>query len=494
MERMLAREWLLTQEVDLEIKVVNYLFNADRFVSTAELSSVLNEETKKITKIVQKLEDHVKDHGDKNIQLLRVKRGGVHLVLPSETDMKTLLSHLLLTSPLIALLDELFSNTFISVINYSQNNYISEATVRRYIRKIRTYLGQYNIDIARRDFSIEGSEKQIRIFMLLFYWRINQGVGWPFRNISEHRVERIVDYLCDEKKGLSKVSRIERRRMMFYIAITLIRTREKKYIKIIRDWEMERNSYFDKFFEAFSELKKDIFLSEDEILFHYEIWKIFLWTSDMAGIIEQEQEKQSGVAISVNATLRLFQEYFFTLNPSFIKQIEPYLYATHMSASLFENLLTDLNGYQYLRKIELYYPELKKRISNLIDILYKTTNNKIFLEESYLIIYYWAIFSHFNKAAMYEKKTNLLLETDLPKSLRETLRQMVEGHFNFKYNINVYTSDMNYNENEMDIILSTNTLDGLDKEYPNAKIIAINREIRNRDLRRIERELLNNLE
>lgn len=350
MERKVGRNVFLTADVDLEIKIIHYLFNADRFVSIAELSTFFNESSPKIHKVLQKLEYDVEMYDDKNIQLLKVKRSGIHLILPSEIDMKVFLSYLLLQSPLVALLDGLFSNKFISVVNYAQNNYISEATVRRYLGKIRSYLEQYKIDIQERDFVIEGSEKQIRIFMMLFYWRINQGVGWPFKYVSERNVERIVDYLCDEKNGVSKVSRIERRRMMFYIAITLIRTREKKYVKMDNELEIENNPLFNKFFECFSLLRKEIFLNKDEIIFHYEIWKIFLWTNDIDKIIDQEQEEQTIISNSVNTVLDVFQERFFVLSTDIIKQIEPFLYSTHMVVSLFDNLTTDLNGYHYLKK------------------------------------------------------------------------------------------------------------------------------------------------
>ena len=493
MERKVGRNVFLTADVDLEIKIVHYLFNADRFVSIAELSNFFNEPSPKINKVLQKLEYDIETYDDKNIQLLKVKRSGIHLTLSSEIDMKEFLSYLLLQSPLVALLDGLFSNKFISVVNYAQNNYISEATVRRYLGKIRSYLEQYKIDIQERDFVIEGSEKQIRIFMMLFYWRINQGVGWPFKYISESNVERIVDYLCNEKNGVSKVSRIERRRMMFYIAVTLIRTREKKYVKMNNELEIENNPLFNKFFEYFSLLNKEIFLNKDEIMFHYEIWKIFLWTNDLDKIISQEKEEQTIISNSVNTVLDVFQEKFFVLSTDIIKQIEPFLYSTHIVVSLFENLITDLNGYQYLKKIDTYFPELKKRIANFIRFLYEMTGNKIFLEENYLIINYWMIFSHFNKSYIYEKKTNLLLETDIPQVLWAPFRQIIEEHFDSKYNINVYTSDMNFDADEIDVILSTNTIDGLSKDYPGAKIIAINRELKNRDLNKIEEVLLNNL-
>ncbi len=493
MERKVGRELFLTVEVDLEIKIVHYLFNADRFVSITELSTVFDEAVPKITKILQKLEDDIENNKDENIQLLKVKRSGVHLALSSEIDMKEFISYLLLSSPLIALLDALLSNKFISVVNYAQNNYISEATVRRYLGKIRSYIEQYGIDIQERDFSIEGSESQIRIFMMLFYWRINQGVGWPFKYVSESNVERIVDYLCDEKNGLSRVSRIERRRMMFYIAITLIRTREKKYIQMNYDLEIENNPFFNKFFENFSGLKKEIFLSKDELLFHYEIWKIFLWTNDIDRIINIEKKEQTSISQSVDTALSIFQEKFFTLSEDVIEQIEPFLYATHTVVSLFENLTTDLNGYHYLKKIERYFPELNRRIREFIKSLYEMTKNKIFLEENYLTIYYWMLFSHFNKAYMYEKKTNMLLETDIPQVLWTPFRQIIEEHFDSKYNIKVYTSDMEFDVDKIDIILSTNTIEGIDKDYPNTQIIAINREVKNRDLNRIEEFLLNNL-
>lgn len=490
MGRKVGREIFLTADVDLEIKIVHYLFNADRFVSIAELSTVFDEAVPKVAKILQRLEEDIEDHGDENIQLLKVKRSGIHLVLSSEIDMKEFLSYLLLKSPLVALLDELFSNKFISVVNYAQNNYISEATVRRYLGKIRSYIEQYQIDIQERDFSIEGSEKQIRIFMMLFYWRINQGVGWPFKYVSESNVERIVEYLCDKKRGISKVSRIERRRMMFYIAITLIRTREKKYIKMSYDLEKENDPFFNKFFEDFSELKKEIFVNKEEIIFHYEIWKIFLWTDSMDEIIIQEKKEHTNISKSVDIVLKAFQENYFTLSSNTVKQIEPFLYSTHTVVSLFKNLTTDLNGYHYLRKINIYFPELKKRLENFIKSLYAMSNNKIFLEENYLIIYYWMLFSHFNKAYMFELETNTLLETDVPQVLWAPLRQIIEEHFDSKYNIKVYTGDMNFEVDKIHIVLSTNTIEDIDQDYPNAQIIAINREINSRDLNKIEEVLL----
>ncbi len=493
MERKVGREVFLTADVDLEIKIVQYLFNADRFVSSTELSNVFNEAVPKVTKVLQKLEEDIDEHSDSKIQLVKVKRSGIHLVLESEIDMKEFISFLLLKSPLVVLLDDLFSNKFISVVNYSQNNYISEATVRRYLGKLRSYLTQYHIDIQERDFSIEGSEKQIRIFMLLFYWRINQGVGWPFKYVSERNVEKIVDVLCDEKKELSQVSKIERRRMMFYIAITLVRTREKKGGQLITEINND-NLLWEHFFDEFLELKKELYLDKGEIKFHYEIWKIFLWVNNIDDIIDQEKKEQTEVANSVQIVLNRFQEKFFSMSPSTIKQIEPFLFSAHTVAKLFKNITTDLNGYHYLRKINLYFPELKKRLTSFLKELYISTKNEIFLEENYLIIQYWMIFSHFNQAYMYERKTNMLLETDVPRVLWTPFRQIIEEHFDSKYNIEVFTSDMDFEKEKIGIILSTNTIEGLAKNYPNAQVIAINREINNRDLNKIELLLLNNLD
>ncbi|EGO6085907.1 hypothetical protein HA909_002701 [Enterococcus faecalis] len=87
----------------------------------------------------------------------------------------------------------------------------------------------------------------------------------------------------------------------------------------------------------------------------------------------------------------------------------------------------------------------------------------------------------------------MLLETDIPQVLWAPFRQIIEEHFDSKYNIKVYTSDMEFDVDKIDIILSTNTIEGIDKDYPNTQIIAINREVKNRDLNRIEEFLLNNL-
>ncbi|MDQ6225937.1 hypothetical protein NME91_12955, partial [Enterococcus faecalis] len=105
-------------------------------------------------------------------------------------------------------------------------------------------------------------------------------------------------------------------------------------------------------------------------------------------------------------------------------------------------------------------------------------------------IYYWMLFSHFNKAYMFELETNILLETDVPQVLWAPLSQIIKEHFDSKYNIKVYTGDMNFEVDKIHIVLSTNTVEGIDQDYSNAQIIAINREINSRDLNKIEEVLL----
>ncbi|MDQ6186833.1 hypothetical protein, partial [Enterococcus faecalis] len=207
-------------------------------------------------------------------------------------------------------------------------------------------------------------------------------------------------------------------------------------------------------------------------------------------IIIQEKKEHTNISKSVDIVLKAFQENYFTLSSNTVKQIEPFLYSTHTVVSLFKNLTTDLNGYHYLRKINIYFPELKKRLENFIKYLYTMSNNKIFLEENYLIIYYWMLFSHFNKAYMFELETNILLETDVPQVLWAPLSQIIKEHFDSKYNIKVYTGDMNFEVDKIHIVLSTNTVEGIDQDYSNAQIIAINREINSRDLNKIEEVLL----
>lgn len=155
----------ISADEQLEIRIVNYLDQCPRFVTVSELSREFNITQTKIRTILKRLEDRIYKFNHPNLTYTLSKKKGVSFSTPENGDLKELSAYIIRQSPLVQLFSSIFFETFISVARYSQRHFLSEATVRRYLNKIREILRNYDLTITKSSFEIAGSENQIRFFI-----------------------------------------------------------------------------------------------------------------------------------------------------------------------------------------------------------------------------------------------------------------------------------------------------------------------------------------
>ncbi|MCA5013522.1 MULTISPECIES: helix-turn-helix domain-containing protein [unclassified Enterococcus] len=480
---------LLSPDLLLERELALFLDMEERYISIEELSNKFDVSIKRIRRVVKLLQDDILEYDHQGFVFSICKSKGILLKVPINDDLKHFIAFIIQKNPLIKMLKEICLNEFVSVRDYAHRFYFSEATVRRNIKKIKKFLSQFDISLTRETIVLQGEEQQIRFFMLLFFWRLNSGISWPFTHVNEVEVEHIVHQFNELDRAYNKeVTRLEKRRRMYYIAIVKIRTRKKNYIQQNIEWDKasKNNKFFKEFRTVFYRLNNVLYAPPEEIAFHYEVWKSCSWVPDMQQVFAIETLNGSVAAKASTLFFDRFADHFFEMNLIEKKIAEEFIFCVHTLCFNFKKFNSDINGYYYQKQIQKYYPKLQSRLEVFIDELYAQSGYSLFLERDFLITHYSMLFSNLKKTNEYEKTIRVAIETDLPNILWELLCTQVHETFSRKYKLDINNSGEIKNEEDVDVILTTVPLRGPGRAYQEEKVVAINSELQRADIRKIE--------
>ncbi|WP_432228194.1 helix-turn-helix domain-containing protein [Enterococcus faecalis] len=476
----------VSEDILLEIKLAEYLDRNPIYIGTEEICTNFGISMFTARKIVRTLELDINDYNTEGY-LIDVSPKGVRLQVPMEDDLKVFFIYLMSKSPNIHVLKSIFSGKFKTVTQYALDNHLSEATVRRSLANVRGILQKLDIEIANRTFKLKGNEKQIRMTLFVFYWRINRGMVWPFESVSEKSMEFLVDRLC-KSSNIKNVSLLQRKRLMFFFAITVIRMNSGNYI------DMEN---IPKSTANLDELRKILassgiinVVNKSELFFVYSMLKGFSLFTDMDDELFFEIENGYPAGVATEYSLEKLSEEFPVFFKTNEKKVTEFLYATHTFANELHNFSTDMNGYIYFRVLDEYFPEMSEWLVSYFQQAKTDTGISLFDEGPFLLTHYGMLLSHLPNSLSKERCINVYLETALPSVLNEMIIKQVDGYFKTRFNLRILIETDKLNKDDIDILLTTIPLKEFDLMYPNAHIIAINRELKLIDYEKIETVLL----
>ncbi|WP_203623837.1 helix-turn-helix domain-containing protein [Lacticaseibacillus sp. 866-1] len=75
-----------------------------------------------------------------------------------------------------------------SVSHFCGDHYISRSTLMRKTALVRSFLSGFKVKISLTQATFVGDEKQVRLFLQLFYWLSYHGSRWPFRALDFDRL------------------------------------------------------------------------------------------------------------------------------------------------------------------------------------------------------------------------------------------------------------------------------------------------------------------
>lgn len=470
---------IVPEDVLLEIRISEYLMRKARYVATEEIRKEFNLSGFYTRKIIRTLEQDIKEYNNSGFAI-DVSLRGVKLEVPIGRDLKSFFIYILEPAPRLKIIEYVLHNKFKTIAHYALENHISEATARRHLREVRSILKPISIGIASKTFEFTGEEGQIRMFLLVFYWKINRGLYWPFTTVSEKKVEMIVNNF-KKHSFFKKLSLLEKKRVMFLFAICQLRINSGNRMNYEHIPETSQNYANLKRVIKAANIMSEI--KEEEVYFAYLVFKGLGLFANMEEEIAFEVAHSQPAGLATN----------YAINKMRILPLDDKaavaLFSSHSFANILNHFLCDLDGEDYSLAFTNYFPNLKAQLERFFDLAYKETQLALFKEKSFLTIQYTMLLADLPQRLALERKITIYLETTLPQSAENLIAKQIKIYFQTKYHLIFVSPADVFKKMEIDIVLTTIPLSDYQQIYSNAEIIAINKELHASDYEKIEKVL-----
>lgn len=429
---------------------------------------------------------------------LEYSRGrGIRLNVARDADIHYLAAEVVRECHTVKIFEAILTEEFDTVKNYALENFISESTVRRCLNRIRILLSRYQIKLGREKNWLLGEEKQIRMFMIIFFWGVYRGRVWPFKFIDEQRIQTYVNNVLSSNFTVqSEIPYAYKKQIAYIFAEGIIRARKNKLVEFSMDEKkmIFENVLYKSFREQFTKIDGASDIKNSEIPFFFCVWLSMSKTTEIFtnvvfnNLLKDNRDRQTFIYTSTEFVIDNFQKHFFTIDEDKIWRFWSYIFSSHWFAYFFKSFNTDITGNTYKDIFSDNYPILIKKTESFLDELFIESKNDLFIEKEFLLIPYLKSILSLGNPCMYEIPIKVLVESDMPNLLTNTLINQVYGYFSCLYNITIF-SNVKTKANEIDILLTTGTLKDIEILYPNASVVVIEKKISISDLDKVSKAL-----
>ncbi|MEO1769548.1 helix-turn-helix domain-containing protein [Candidatus Enterococcus ferrettii] len=484
MKQTLPHFSFISSDEQLTIELSTFLSEKNRYVPIAELTDSFLVSPVKIREILKVLEDDLGSFQNDAFFLDVSKKKGAFLSIDDDHNLKEFISFIILRSPLIQLFTAISFQKFVSVTNYAQENFLSESTVRRSLKRIRSIITPYEITITKNSYLLSGSETQIRYFLFLFFWRIYRGITWPFPSVDIDQIITSTNNIL-QKKMIQFDTPIEKKRFMFFLAVCRLRISNKNHIKET-DLQVSPMTEIEKLFiENFPTRNIKLGLSLAEKRFFFQFCKGLGWLSNLTEQFELEKLQQTSEYQATEDFFNRFQKQFFLIPTEKKLAANLFIFRVHTVARLFKNFHTDMNGFFYNHYLINYYPELTGKLSYLIaDLISK--DQPLFKQEQFLLIHYLMLVASVDEICRYEKTIYLVYDSTLVPLLQEEQINRIYSYFKDFFHLDISLPAAVNAPDKINFVLTSIPLPEYSAQYPNAKILTISRNLKVSDLMKLE--------
>lgn len=182
---------LLNQSERRQLLGVEILHRHEDWMTLSELS-------KKLDCSVRVLKDDIA-HFKNNFDMFTIEtsNNGIRLNMNNNTGLKSLYQHTLNNSTAFNLLENIFLNENISIIDLTKVLYVSSSTIYRLIDQINEKFKDKNFKIETNPCRIIGSENEIRYFFYNYFYEKYSSLDWPYKNINENGLDKFLQFFIE---------------------------------------------------------------------------------------------------------------------------------------------------------------------------------------------------------------------------------------------------------------------------------------------------------
>ena len=484
---------LLDTQNKIMLNILDLVSESHRWYSVNEISIELNVVERTVQRYIHTLKDLIDDYNeerDHHIAISYEKYKGVLLEIDSGSNYMELKSYILENDETMKLFKLIIFEEFQSISRYSQDNFVSENSTRKSLKKIKEFLSQYNLTLSRSSFIIEGEEKQIRLIIYICSWIIFKGVTWPFDFISQEKVYLSVDHFSEEMNiGFSV---IHRKQMAYMLAVNILRLRKKHVITMEPEWKNYAN--LPKLIDGLPVLKA--FIADYNVYIESELYfyllsvqfkpKLYESPEYRKRVLDYHKKMNSNVYQATESFMTYFNDKIVPIPSELKERFFLTSFCSHLFCQLFSDIQVDIDGHTIFRDMESDYPNLKKKLSHSLKELHELTNEKLFLQEDFLLQKYVQLFSSIEALTYYEPKIPVFLDSDLPYLVKNNIRDQITNRFKYDFNVQFVTKD----EADEAVLVLTNIPNMLEEELRfSHKVHLFDFPFNQRDFMEIERKL-----
>lgn len=438
----------IDKDTYLKMLILEYLKLRPYYVPANEIAGNFNITYKKSNMMLLDLKNEMDTYFKDNESSIDFIRGkGYFLEVHDDTDLRGFITELIYKNPMIVLLHDIIFKRITSVQKYCQEKFISESKLKKDLSKLKKSVEKLDISIDRNKMTLIGPENKVRFLIFTFYWKVNKD-AWPFEYINENEIVSSVN----EWSYVQQLNQIEKRKLVYHIAIWKLRIAQKNFIE---NSDVYEGKVFQKFKQEME--KADLIRTSNIHEFHglFDVFKVFNFLPNMEECFCEELSNYVPEAVQTSVVLDLFEKKFFQISDMRVyKQTKMFLFSTHTMVKISPNLEIDELGNSYIRYINTLVPKLSERMKFFINDLQNNLQSNIFDKERLLNIRYCMIFYLANKLTVYEKKIYVLFETELNSYIRNYQRDILEYILQKTYNVSVLFEEELPPEVSPDLIVS----------------------------------------
>lgn len=372
-----------------KVQVLNLLHTEGRFISSIELAQEVELSEKTIIKIISELSEDLSSLKEP-AYIKEIKYKQFKLEYEDYFSIKSIERFYLQNSITYRAFDMIFYNELNDINMFAIDNFISLASMYRYINKVKPMLKQFQLKYSSQDgVTLKGTETQFRYFFYLFYWNSCWGEAWPFTLVSRSEIQKLVKQL---KLELPES-------VLYWLAVCITRAK--------MGFIIDANPVYNKFskhhyhFEEFTSGFKYL-LTKLTTLTEEEIEKETMFSFAFLECLYPYEKKDTSVSLMMNFAQHHNKEIFVQATLYWIEKFISY-FSMELDVEEYSVLFVNLMNLHYftlnfigpslLFKDDFYKRQLNSQDTTQVEIMDQFYNtllenqiyNKIFRQRDFLI-------------------------------------------------------------------------------------------------------------
>ncbi|MTD40217.1 hypothetical protein GIX45_16675 [Erwinia sp. CPCC 100877] len=396
----------------------------------------------------------------------------------------------------ISIWNKLFFLNELNIVNFSLESFLSVSTIKRKFKRLNSLLESYDFMITSKDniYMLQGNETNIRYFSSSLFWNIYNGAKWPFYNIDQRKIIKLIDATTEDLSFPISYSLNSRFSYSFAVGITRYFHNQTINLEQNDEWDKLKkinNSLTNHLStNIIKMLVEDYLLSEDEA--HYEFSRL--------QIVKSFYKDQKTIVVAIELHEK-FETSIYKASVKFIELLEKHAHINLSEDQKKKVMVSALCGHyksffyhdipilkQEIDGILINYYSLRSLVERIYSELCESVGTCIFKQKNFLINQYMYTISEILPLNYFEAEISIYFDESIDLPIEQLVKNMLNNFFKEPFNLRIYgPSDiLHFNKNDIDLVLSSTYTEKIIDNYPNTPIMFLKSSILNLS----EREIL----